>query len=85
MESHIRCPAELALGPTLFLIYINNLVTHIQSTARLSPDDCLICRPVSTPASHQILQEDSTKPSEWVIEWEMKFNTNKCCIMELSN
>ena len=44
----------------------------------------MIYRPVSTPADHQILQEDLQKLSAWADKWEMKFNINKCCIMQLS-
>ena len=77
-------PQGSVLGPTLFLIYINDLVTNIQSTVRLFADDCLIYRSISTPADHQILQEDLQKLSAWADKWEMKFNINKCCIMQLS-
>ena len=73
------------LGPTLFLIYINDLVNDIQSTVWLFADDCLIYRPILTPADHQILQEDLQKLSSWAEKWKMKFNISKCCIMRLSN
>ena len=69
---------------TLFLIYINDLVTHIQSAVRLFSDDCLIYRPIFMPADHQILQEDLQKLSAWADKWELKFNINKCCIMQLT-
>ena len=68
----------------MFLIYINDFVAHIQSTVRLFADDCLIYHPISTPADHQILQEDLHKLSAWADKWEMKFNVKKCCIMQLS-
>ena len=77
-------PQGSVLRPTLFLIYINDLVTHIQSTVPLFADDCLIYCPISTPADHQILQEYLQKLSAWADKWEMKFNINKCCIMQLS-
>jgi len=66
--------AHAVLGPTLFLIYINDLVTDIQSTVA---DDCLIYRPIVTSAGHLILQEDLLKLSVWADKWKMKFNINK--------
>ena len=84
MQSHIRCPTVFYSWTHLFLIYINDLVTHIQSTVQLFTDDCLIYHPIFMPAEHQILQEDLQKLSAWADKWEMKFNINKCCIMQLS-
>ena len=73
------------LAPTLFLIYINDLVTDIQSTVYLFTDDCLIYCPVLSPTDHQTLQEDLQKLSIWADKWKTKFNVSKCCIMQLSN
>ena len=58
-------PQGSVLGPTLFPIYINDLVNDIQSTVQLFADDCLIYRPILTSADHQILQEDLQKLSGW--------------------
>ena len=77
-------PQGSILGPTLFLIYINDLVKDIQSTVRLFADDCLIYRPIHTPADHHILQNDLQKLSAWAEKWKMTFNVCKCCIMQLS-
>ena len=81
-------PQGSILGSTLFLIYINDLVTDIQSTVRLFTDDCLIYCPILTAADHQIkhqiLQEDLQRLSAWADKWKMTFNINKCCIMQLS-
>ena len=41
-------PQDSVPGPTLFLIHINDLVMHIQSTVRLFADDCLIYHPISS-------------------------------------
>ena len=72
-------PQGSVLAPTLFLIYINDLVTDIQSTVCLFADDCLIYCPILTPTDHQILQEDLQKLSIWADKWKMKFNISKCC------
>ena len=67
-------PAVFYSWTHLFLIYINDLVTHIQSTVQLFTDDCLIYHLIFMPADHQILQEDLQKLSAWADKWEMKFN-----------
>ena len=77
-------PQDSVLGPTLFLIYINDLVKDIKSTVRLFPDDCLIYQPIHTPADHCTLQDDLQKVSAWAEKWKMIFNVCKCCIMQLS-
>ena len=81
MQGHIGSPV---LGPNLFLIYINDLVKDIQSTVRLFADDCLIYRPIHTPADHSIFQNDLQKLLAGAEKWKMKFNVYNCCIMQLS-
>ena len=63
-------PQGSVLGLTLFFIYINDMVTHIQSTVWLFADNYLIYRPVFIPANHQKLQECLQKLSAWADKWE---------------
>ena len=48
-------PQGLVLGPTLFLIFISDLINIIQSTIRLFADDCLIYQPICSSINHQVL------------------------------
>ena len=68
----------MVLGPTLFLVYINDLITDIQSTIRLFADDCLIYRPINSPTDHQLLQQGLNTLTNWATKWQMKFNIDKC-------
>ena len=51
-------PQKTVLGPTLFLIYINDIANDITSNIRLFADDCVLCRNISNPTDNTALQED---------------------------
>ena len=51
-------PQGSVLGPALFLLYINDIQDHIQSTMRLFADDSIVYREIVRPEVHDILQQD---------------------------
>ena len=67
-------PQGTVLGPTLFLIYINEIAHNINSTIRLFADDSVLYRQINSPDDHRILQEDLQKLVEWSKTWQMEFN-----------
>ena len=77
-------PQGTVLGPTLFLLYINDIDTNIQSQVRLFADDCLIYRPIYSNKDHEQLQQDLNSLTQWATSWQMEFNVTKCNILQLS-
>ena len=78
-------PQGSVLGPTLFLIYINDIVGDIKSNIRLFADDTIMYRQVISPADHRILQQDLDRLTSWACLWQMEFNVKKCYHISLTN
>jgi hypothetical protein len=73
------------LGPTLFLIYINDIPDDVTSTIRLFADDCVIYRPVGNSEDHILLQKDLDTLVQWSETWQMEFNVKKCAIVQFTS
>ena len=50
-------PLGTVLGPTLFLIYINDIAENIKSNIILFADDCVVYRQIDSTQDHVILQD----------------------------
>ena len=77
-------PQGSVLGPVLFLIYINDIVTDIKSEIRLFADDILLFKTIATPNDHRILQNDLDSLTQWASNWLMEFNIPKCNILQFT-
>ena len=66
------------LGPTVFLIYINNLGDGIKSTIRLFADDTILYNTIKTATDSTHLQDDIRTLKSWEGRWQMAFNEAKC-------
>ena len=71
-------PQGSVLGPTLFLLYINDIGDGIESSVRLFADDTILYRTISSPSDATILQADLDHLSDWEKKWQMGFNVDKC-------
>ena len=69
------------LGPTLFLIYKNDIADNITSNIRLFADDCVLYRTINSPSDNITLQEDLNKLVHWSNICQMDFNVKKCATM----
>ena len=79
-------PQGSVLGPTLFVIYINDLPEIIddKSDIYLFADDTKLWREMKTLDDHKILQDDIKKLVEWSDKWLLKFHPDKCVSMNVS-
>ena len=70
-------PQRSMLGPTFFLLHINDLNSGKFSTVKLFSDDLNISNNLF-PLDHLFLQEDLSNLSLRENKWQMKFNIEKC-------
>ena len=76
-------PQGSVLGPTLFLIYINDLLNNLNSKGKLFADDAKIYGRVRSDQDREMLQEDLDKLNEWSMNWLLQFNKDKCKVMHI--
>eukprot|EP00057_Strongylocentrotus_purpuratus_P026134 XP_011680608.1 PREDICTED: uncharacterized protein LOC105446017 [Strongylocentrotus purpuratus] len=72
------------IGPTLFLLYINDIQDNIQSTMRLFTDDSTLYREIRRTEDLQVLEDDLQQLSRWSSNWMMDFNVKKCAILTIT-
>ena len=70
----IRCPQGSVLGPTLFLIFVNDVDTLISSHIQKFADDCKVYLSVPSEIEIATLQQDISNLCQWSKDWQMVFN-----------
>ena len=74
-------PQGSVLGPTLFIIYINDLPDNIRNPCKIYADDTKIIASSSSQQERDLLQNDINNITEWTRKWLVKLNVQKCKIM----
>ena len=68
------------IGPTLFLIYINDLPDYVASAVHLFAEDTIMYLTVHNEDQCDQLQADI----EWGKHWSMEFNPEKCELLRIT-
>ena len=76
-------PQGSVLGPTLFLMYINDLPENIKSELLLFADDAKLMAPVRCFQDALSLQNDIDELEKWPTKWLVNFHPDKCHILTL--
>ena len=71
------------MGPTLFLVYINDLLDVVHSLFKLFADDAKIFAVFNTVNDANLAQGDLHNVDDWSDKWQIKFNYLKCSHMHL--
>ena len=66
------------LGPTLFVMYINDMPDAINSMCQLFADDAKIFKRVRSTDDNKKLQGDLDSLTEWSTRWQLPCNVEKC-------
>ena len=79
-------PQGSVLGPTLFLIFINDIDNAVDVTSSVLlkfADDTKVARVVESEQQREVLQSTINRLLEWSVEWQMLFNSDKCHVLHL--
>ena len=77
-------PQGTILGPILFLIYINDIPNIVKSSVKLFADNTKIYHELSHNSATSVLQSDLDSLEEWMRNWQVKFDPEKCEVMRIS-
>ena len=78
-------PQGSVLGPLLFVCFINDMPSVVESPVHLFADDTKLYRRVTTLEDHKALQDDLTNLEDWSTKWNLCFNSNKCKVMHIGD
>ena len=78
-------PQGSVLGPLLFLLYVNDIPSHVRCKIKLFADDTKIWNIIKTREDVRLLQEELEALEAWSDKWLVRFNLDKCHIMHIGH
>ena len=73
------------MGPLLFLLYVNELPSWIKCDMKMFADDTKLWCRITTNADCTVLQDDLDRLQSWSDTWQLKFNADKCKVMNIGH
>ena len=70
-------PQGSVLGPTLFVMFINDMPDAITSLSKMFADDAKVFRQIENRADIATLKKDLDHLTDWSLKWQMNFNIKK--------
>ena len=77
-------PQDSVLSPVLFLLYVNDIITDVDSKINLFADECALYREIKSAEDTFALQKDLDRLYRWNCDWDMDFNVSKCFSMSVT-
>ena len=77
-------PQGSVLGAVLILLYINDIITDVDSKINLFADDCALYREIKSAEDASALQNDLDRLYRWSCDGDMDFNVTKCFSMSVT-
>ena len=78
-------PQGSVLGPSLFVIFINDMPNAIKNSCMLCTEDAKLYRTIQTKEDASSLQEDIDSMVRWSLNWQLPFNVEKSIIMRIGD
>ena len=72
------------LGPLLFSLHFNDIMSDIESEIRLFANDCVYYREIKDMKDTLTLQKDIDRLGIWARKWGVIFQPMKCNMMQLT-
>ena len=71
-------PEGSICGPILFVLFCNDVPTHISSECLMYADNLKLYRQIRSPGDALLLQTDLDSLYRWSIAWKLSLNPSKC-------
>ena len=72
-----------ALGPVLFVMYINDLPHHVSSAIKVFAGDIQLYTCSIQEGDTRTMLEDLNRLQQWSRDWLLSFHPDKCSVLKL--